>query len=367
LGVIRPGDSPAEDEEIVTRQIVIRRINPNLKGVSITGAPSSVLAGTSFNATVTGKNWGPGPAEAGWVGRMYLSTDATFNRTQDALLTGATATFPALGVNSQASRSGSFQVAAGQAGGNYTLFVEVDGNFNVIEEPPGGENDNGLIGIPISITVPQPNIRPYDVASSIKYIAIGTSANVTLTTENAGTAAASGGWWNRLYLSTDNTCCTSDVLLDSTNQTTTIAAGNVGYTSKSVTIPAGTTPGTYYLGAFVDSRATLTESNENDNKGVGLTTIHALQCAWPEEITVLVGQTVTITPTGTCTGRWGVITPANGTLGFGTAAPCSSTSALVKPVGLKFYRCSAGTNTLTVYTDFTLSVVEQVITVSDAF
>jgi hypothetical protein len=70
------------------------------------------------------------------------------------------------------------------------------------------------------------------------------------------------------------------------------------------------------------------------------------------------------TSEGDCTGRVAVIRPANGSAGFGKGNGCSTTQT----VGQSFYitGCFASQDTLTIYTDATKSVIEQVIPVEIA-
>jgi hypothetical protein len=168
--VLRPNQTPSltADE---TKMVIINRVNPNLITNAIT-APDTIVAGNSANITVQAKNIGTGTAEPGWNAKLYLSTDAVFNRTQDLLLTGGTTpAFDSLPLNALASRNTTVTIAGTQAAGNYTLFAEVDGSLAVIEGAAGSapESDNHL-GKPITITAPPCNWEP----SGLVGIAVGT-------------------------------------------------------------------------------------------------------------------------------------------------------------------------------------------------
>ena len=70
----------------------------------------------------------------------------------------------------------------------------------------------------------------------------------------------------RFYLSTNTTLDASDQLLGS-RAVPALAAGASSAASTSVTIPAGTATGTYYIVAQADALATNAETNETNNNG----------------------------------------------------------------------------------------------------
>ncbi len=91
----------------------------------------------------------------------------------------------------------------------------------------------------------------------------GQSTTASCSVKNQGTLA-SGASNLKYYLSTDNTYSAGDILL-ATDAVAALNAGASSPFSKAVTIPAGTTPGTYYLLFFADADAQVTETNETNN------------------------------------------------------------------------------------------------------
>ena len=84
------------------------------------------------------------------------------------------------------------------------------------------------------------------------------------TVRNQGTAA-SGGFSNGFYLSTDATIGTLDTTLGSNGNTSLAAGAQFAWGGPTLTIPAGTSPGTYYIGILVDRTNASAESNESNN------------------------------------------------------------------------------------------------------
>ena len=84
------------------------------------------------------------------------------------------------------------------------------------------------------------------------------------TVKNQGMAAV-GFFSNGYYLSTDGIITSSDIFLDSNNNTELAAGASYNWAAKAVTIPPGTAPGSYYIGILVDRSNSVAESNEENN------------------------------------------------------------------------------------------------------
>jgi len=86
----------------------------------------------------------------------------------------------------------------------------------------------------------------------------------------AGTGTVGGPFTIGFYLSTDPTITTGDVLLGSVVESTANNPGDSFGESnpgRMLTIPGGTSDGTYYLGMIIDSADAITETNETNNVG----------------------------------------------------------------------------------------------------
>ena len=100
------------------------------------------------------------------------------------------------------------------------------------------------------------------LVSSPTSAAAGSSVTIEYTFSNLSTASKT--FDNGFYLSTNDFISTGDTLLGS-NFGASAGAGGTGTFSRTLTIPSGTAPGTYYLGFLVDKNSAHSESNEGNN------------------------------------------------------------------------------------------------------
>lgn len=100
------------------------------------------------------------------------------------------------------------------------------------------------------------------LVSSPASAARGSNVNIGYTFGNLGTSTATFNIG--FYLSTNDFISTSDTLLG-TNTGAWASPGAIGSYTRTLTIPANTAPGTYYLGFLVDKNNAISEANENNN------------------------------------------------------------------------------------------------------
>ena len=91
----------------------------------------------------------------------------------------------------------------------------------------------------------------------------GDSKSISTRIKNDGDSSSGSFRWG-LYLSTDTTITTSDLLLDDWSQSS-ISSGSTRSSTKTVTIPSSITGGYYYVGMIVDINGQVSESDENNN------------------------------------------------------------------------------------------------------
>ena len=92
----------------------------------------------------------------------------------------------------------------------------------------------------------------------------GGSFSVTDTVQNQGSVGA-GASTTRYYLSPDTTKGAGDTLLTGTRSVPALAAGATSNGSQNVTVPGGTSVGTYFLIACADDTGVVPESHEGNN------------------------------------------------------------------------------------------------------
>lgn len=84
------------------------------------------------------------------------------------------------------------------------------------------------------------------------------------TVGNVGTVA-SGNFSNGFYLSNDAVITAGDNYLSGNSNTSLAPGEQFVWGNTTITIPAGTPPGSYHFGILVDRSNTVSESNENNN------------------------------------------------------------------------------------------------------
>ncbi|MBI4837940.1 MAG: DUF1566 domain-containing protein, partial [Nitrospirae bacterium] len=99
----------------------------------------------------------------------------------------------------------------------------------------------------------------------------GQAITISETTKNQGTASA-GASTTKYYLSTNATYEAGDTLLGS-RSIPSLASGATSRGRARVTIPSGTTAGTYYIISRADAGRVVSESNENNNNKARAITI----------------------------------------------------------------------------------------------
>ncbi len=163
-----------------------------------------------------------------------------------------------------------------------TLIATADTGNNVVES---SEANNAftkswscfILTVPITplfvlkpdltITTGSPTATPSNVAAG---------GHVTLsgyTIKNIGSLAA-GSFSNGFYLSTNSVITSSDKLLDYNSNSGLAAGAEFNWGGPTLTIPASTPPGTYYIGILVDRNNAVTESDEGNNYVSRQITVH---------------------------------------------------------------------------------------------
>lgn len=232
-------------------------IGPDLI-VSALIVPATGGAGMSIIVTDTTKNQGGGQAAASTT-RFYLSTNSTLG-SGDTLLNG--------------NRSVGILNPAGTSRGQTTLTIPAGtpvGSYYIIAVADGPMTPTGSGVIPETVETNNTKAAPIklspdlivSVLSAPTTAAAGASITITDTTKNQGQGVA-GATTTSFYLSTNATYETGDTLLGS--RPVLILAYNASSPgSMSVKIPAGTSPGTYYILARANATAAVAEANETNN------------------------------------------------------------------------------------------------------
>jgi subtilase family serine protease len=239
-----------ETNNTTTRTV---QIGPDLV-MSTLSVPGTAAAGATITVGDTTKNQGGGTADATTT-RFYLSLDNTFDAGDVPL---GSRPVPALAPGGTSGGSTPVTIPADTAVGAYYVIARADADGGVIETQEGNNASARQIQVGPDLTV-----SALVVPSSVT---AGATVTVGDTTRNQGGAAA-GISTTRLYLSTNSTYDAADVTLGS-RAIPALAPGATSVGSTSVTIPADTAPGAYFIIARADADDAVVETQEGNNASV---------------------------------------------------------------------------------------------------
>ena len=233
-------------------------IGPDL-AVTAMSAPATGGAGLPLTVTDTVTNQAGGAAASSTL-RFYLSTNTTFGA-GDVLLGSRPVPSLAPGVNSPGSTS--LTIPPGTAAGMYYIVAIADAAGEVAET----NEANNARAVVVKV---MPDLVVLALAAPASASA-GATISVTDTTKNQGegTAAATT---TRFFLSTNASYDLGDVSLGS-RAVPSLATLQASTATITLTIPAGTPPGAYYLVARADADGVVAEIHETNNVRVRNITI----------------------------------------------------------------------------------------------
>lgn len=110
-----------------------------------------------------------------------------------------------------------------------------------------------------------PDLVPQNIGFSPATVTAGGSFTISYRIRNLGPGNASVGTTARMRLSLDSNLTSSDPPLSPLDQSIpALPSGQFHDVSRSVTVPAGTPAGQYYVGVFADAADNLTQPTGND-------------------------------------------------------------------------------------------------------
>jgi subtilase family serine protease len=261
---------------------------------SVPSIGSTVTLGQSFTGRYTVRNNGGGNLTTDFVVRYYYCTGTT---TATCVTTpiGTQTITTNLAANATTSfTTPTLRLPATATAGTRYIRAFVDATTIVRESSETNNNDFDSI----TVVPPRPDLQVDLLGVTSTTVTAGNKVTVTFRVANTGQANA-GAFKVRLYLSTNTIITTgSDTYLNIERSFTSLNKGVKTPTQTvSVTIPANTTSGTYYVGAIVDFDSKVTESNESNNtRASSPIRVNAAlpDLAFTQSIVPSVGSTVTL-------------------------------------------------------------------------
>jgi subtilase family serine protease len=233
-----------------TVTIVSDDVAPDLLVSSLT-VPAQGAAGLVIQVTDTTINSGTGAAPTSTT-TFYLSSNSVLETTDPVV---ATRTVPELAAGASNTATTSITLPDPLPPGAYTVFAKADGPGAVSETNEFNNARFWFIQIGPDLVLTG--------LSGPTSAGAGSTITISDTTTNQGLGAASASV-TRFYLSADFALDVNDLLLQSRN-VPALAASTSSSGINSVTIPANTADGSYYLIAKADAPGLVAESNETNN------------------------------------------------------------------------------------------------------
>lgn len=233
-----------------TVNVVSDDVAPDL-AITVLTVPAGGAAGGAIQVSDTTNNQGAGAAAAS-VTSFYLSQNVILDA-NDTLI-GSRAV-QALDSGSASAASTTLMLPDGLAAGSYMLFAKADGPGTIAE---GNESNNtrlAFIRIGPDLIISALS-APATAGPGVPFLASETTRN-----QGYGSAAAST---TRVFLSSNIALDAGDLPLQ-TRSVPSLAALTSSAGSMTVTLPAATADGTYYLIAKADGLDVVGEVSETNN------------------------------------------------------------------------------------------------------
>ncbi|MCK4659999.1 MAG: Ig-like domain-containing protein, partial [Phycisphaerae bacterium] len=215
-------------------------------------APVEGVTGEQVDVTWTVTNNGELAADGSWIDRVYLSADDQLDAGDEIVALFAPPDLLEVGQ----SYPGSVQFALPDEPGNYWVIVYTDANDNIEE----GLDDNNNVHVAGVATVVNPAPRPDLVMVEVIAAAGGEAGGevpVQWTVRNDGNAEAAGGWFDRVYVSTD-AVPGDDLQLAEFERVDPLGIGEQYIRQENVTVPF-TFEGEYYFLVVTDAHEEVDE------------------------------------------------------------------------------------------------------------
>ena len=310
------GQTSTQDDYTVSPALAVTVVaaQPNLQPQSASLSTYTVQAGQSLTAYWTIANVGNGNCAASVTG-LRLGTSSTSHPNTDPTLILSYPT-PAISAHSSVAQSTTVTIPAGTAAGTYYVWVVAD---NVVNSTLGqtSTQDDYTVSPALAVTVvaAQPNLQPQSASLSTYTVQAGQSLTAYWTIANVGNGNCAASVTG-LRLGTSSTSHpNTDPTLILSYPTPAISAHSSVAQSTTVTIPAGTAAGTYYVWVVADNvvNSTLGQTSTQDDYTVSpalaVTVVAAQPNLQPQSASL---STYTVQAGQSLTAYWTIANVGNG-------------------------------------------------------
>ena len=239
---------------------------PDLQLTSV-AAPGILTTDMAYNLRFTVSNEGEHITHGDrWTDAVYLNNQPTM---VDAVLLGSKTHFGQLDVSAQYSDSINVIIPNIWTGSCY-LIVATDATDQIVEM---NDESNNLLILPVSVARPLPcdlTVFPPDIPQSA---IAGEDVQISWTVQNIGLNPAQGDIKEAVYLSSDSTWSSDDIMLGAVTYSVNLAVN--GQAQRSASFPLQGVPiGDYYVVVKTNILNALNEDSYTNNKAVSLMTMH---------------------------------------------------------------------------------------------
>src|SRR5207253_964281 len=227
-----------------------------------TATPSTVAPGETVTlAAWTIKNQGTASTGVGFNNGFYLSIDSVITAS-DTYITGNSNAALAAGA-SFTWGAPTLTIPANTAPGNYYIGILVDKD-NAVSEC---SETNNYVNARLTVTCAADLVVSTGPMTATP-ATVSPGETVTLsawTVKNQGTATTAVGISNGFYLSVDSVITSSDSYITGNSNAALGPGAAFAWGGPTLTIPANTPPGNYYIGILVNNNNAVCESSNANN------------------------------------------------------------------------------------------------------
>jgi uncharacterized membrane protein len=232
---------------------------PDLVADSVTTSTNTTQFGQPILVTWAVHNGGDAPATGSWSDELFLSNQPTLGSSAVLLFTQSENSNSPLNIGASYSSTAqvTLPIPANLATGTYYVIAVVNFDDTQVEATT---SNNQSVSTPITVTLPPlPALGVSGLSTNTHLVYPGEILNLSYTVTNNGTAAATGSWYDQVYLATD--AQGDNLTLLGTFPSGSVLAPGTSYTSnEQVTIPNQAT-GEDWLVVIADPAGTVLEPN----------------------------------------------------------------------------------------------------------